>query len=73
MDLDGGKVESGSHNGTAEGFINLPIIADWTNLLDKNAVIYTNEGNYDLRETVNEPRVFGIRLRMRFGGKGGEE
>ncbi len=44
-----------------------------TNLLNKNAVIYTNEGNFDLRETVNEPRVFGVRLSMRFGGKGGEE
>jgi iron complex outermembrane receptor protein len=32
VDLDGGIVESGSHNGTAEGFINLPIIADWTAL-----------------------------------------
>ena len=44
-----------------------------TNLLNKNAIIYTNEGNFDLRETVNEPRVFGVRLSMRFGGKGGEE
>ena len=44
-----------------------------TNLANKNAVIYTNEGNFDLRETVNEPRVFGVRLSMRFGGKGGEE
>jgi outer membrane receptor protein involved in Fe transport len=44
-----------------------------TNLLNKNAIIYTNEGNFDLRETVNEPRVFGVRLSMRFGsGKGGE-
>jgi outer membrane receptor protein involved in Fe transport len=41
-----------------------------TNLLNKNAVIYTNEGNYDLRQTVNEPRVFGVRLSYRFGGKG---
>jgi outer membrane receptor protein involved in Fe transport len=38
-----------------------------TNLTDKNAVIYTNEGNYDLRQTVNEPRVFGMRLSYRFG------
>jgi outer membrane receptor protein involved in Fe transport len=38
-----------------------------TNLLDKSAVIYTNEGNFDLRETVNEPRVFGLRLSYRFG------
>ena len=33
-----------------------------TNLTNKNAVIYTNEGNFDLRQTVNEPRVFGVRL-----------
>jgi iron complex outermembrane recepter protein len=41
-----------------------------TNLLNKEAVIYTNEGNFDLRQTVNEPRVFGMRLSYRFG-KGG--
>ena len=39
-----------------------------TNLLNKGAVIYTNEGNFDLRQTVNEPRVFGVRLSYRFGG-----
>ena len=38
-----------------------------TNLTNKNAVIFTNEGNYDLRQTVNEPRVFGMRLSYRFG------
>jgi len=38
-----------------------------TNLANKNAVIYTNEGNFDLRQTVNEPRVFGARLIYRFG------
>jgi outer membrane receptor protein involved in Fe transport len=38
-----------------------------TNLLNKSAVIYTNEGNFDLRQTVNEPRVFGVRLSYRFG------
>jgi iron complex outermembrane recepter protein len=38
-----------------------------TNLTNKNAVIYTNEGNFDLRQTVNEPRVFGVRLSYRFG------
>jgi hypothetical protein len=37
------------------------------NLTDKRAIIYTNEGNFDLRETVNEPRVFGVRLSYRFG------
>lgn len=46
-----------------------------TNLTNKNAVIYTNEGNYDLRQTRNEPRVFGARLSYRWGrakGGGGE-
>lgn len=38
-----------------------------TNLTNKNAVIYTNEGNFDLRQTVNEPRVFGLRLSYKFG------
>jgi iron complex outermembrane recepter protein len=38
-----------------------------TNLTNKNAVIYTNEGNFDLRQTVNEPRVFGVRLSYRWG------
>jgi iron complex outermembrane recepter protein len=43
-----------------------------TNLLNKEAVIFTNEGNFDLRQTVNEPRVFGIRLSYRFGKGAGE-
>jgi iron complex outermembrane recepter protein len=38
-----------------------------TNLTNKNAVIYTNEGNFDLRYTRNEPRVFGGRLSYRWG------
>ncbi len=38
-----------------------------TNLANKNAVIYTNEGNYDLRFTRNEPRVFGVRFSYRWG------
>ncbi|HVW69201.1 MAG TPA: TonB-dependent receptor, partial [Steroidobacteraceae bacterium] len=38
-----------------------------TNLLDKNAIIYSNTGNFDLRETTNEPRVFGLRVSYRFG------
>jgi iron complex outermembrane recepter protein len=46
-----------------------------TNLTNKNAVIYTNEGNYDLRYTRNEPRVLGVRLSYRFGkpSGGGED
>ncbi|HEV7137195.1 MAG TPA: TonB-dependent receptor [Steroidobacteraceae bacterium] len=37
-----------------------------TNLTDKNAIVYSNTGNFDLRETTNEPRVFGVRLSYRF-------
>jgi iron complex outermembrane recepter protein len=42
-----------------------------TNLSNTRAVIYTNKYNYDGRETTNEPRVFGLRLKYRFGGKTG--
>jgi iron complex outermembrane receptor protein len=38
-----------------------------TNVADKNAIVYSNTGNYDLRQTTNEPRVFGLRLNYRFG------
>ena len=38
-----------------------------TNLADKNAIVYSNSGNFDLRLTTNEPRVFGLRLSYRFG------
>jgi hypothetical protein len=38
-----------------------------TNLTNKNAVIYTNEGNFDLRYTRNEPRVLGVRFSYRWG------
>jgi iron complex outermembrane recepter protein len=38
-----------------------------TNLTDKNAIVYSNTGNFDLRETTNEPRVYGMRLNYRFG------
>jgi len=37
------------------------------NLANKNAIIYSNTGNFDLRLTVNEPRVFGVRLSYRWG------
>ncbi len=40
-----------------------------SNLANKNAVIYTNAGNFDKRQTVSEPRVFGVRLNYRFGAK----
>jgi outer membrane receptor protein involved in Fe transport len=38
-----------------------------TNLADKNAIVYSNTGNFDLRQTTNEPRVYGLRLNYRFG------
>jgi len=38
-----------------------------TNLTDKNAIVYSNTGNFDLRLTTNEPRVYGVRLSYRFG------
>lgn len=52
-------VESPSDRWAAEAYI--------TNLFDKNAVIFTNTGNYDHRQTTNEPRVFGLRLKYRWG------
>ncbi len=50
-----------------------PVGGEWlaefyiTNLANKNAIIYTNTGNFDLRQTTNEPRVYGLRLSYRFG------
>ena len=44
-----------------------------TNLADKNAIIYTNTGNFDLRQTTNEPRVYGLRLNYRWGKVTGGE
>ncbi len=45
-----------------------------TNLTDKNAIVYSNTGNFDLRLTTNEPRVFGLRMSYRWGkGHAGEE
>jgi len=41
-----------------------------TNLTDKNAIIYTNTGNFDLRQTTNEPRVIGLRVNYRWGKHG---
>jgi outer membrane receptor protein involved in Fe transport len=38
-----------------------------TNLTDKNAIVYSNTGNFDLRLTTNEPRVFCLRLSYRWG------
>jgi iron complex outermembrane recepter protein len=44
-----------------------------TNLTNKNAIIFSNTGNFDLRQTVNEPRVFGLRLNYRFGKEANSE
>ena len=44
-----------------------------TNLTDKNAIVYSNTGNFDLRLTTNEPRVFGLRVNYRWGKAGGGE
>jgi outer membrane receptor protein involved in Fe transport len=38
-----------------------------TNLADKNAIVYSNTGNFDTRLTTNEPRAFGLRLSYRWG------
>jgi outer membrane receptor protein involved in Fe transport len=38
-----------------------------SNLTNKTAILYTNPGNYDIRHTINEPRVYGVRLNYRFG------
>jgi outer membrane receptor protein involved in Fe transport len=43
------------------------------NLANKNAILYTNTGNFDLRQTVNQPRVYGVRLSYRFGKGAGAE
>jgi iron complex outermembrane receptor protein len=40
-----------------------------SNLDNTRAVVYINKYNYDGRQTTNEPRVFGVRLKYRFGGK----
>jgi outer membrane receptor protein involved in Fe transport len=45
-----------------EGYVN--------NIGDTHAVIYINTGNFDRRETTNPPRMYGLRLKYRFG-KGG--
>ncbi|NNM62313.1 MAG: TonB-dependent receptor [Steroidobacteraceae bacterium] len=39
-----------------------------TNLDNTRAVVYVNTYNYDHRQTTNEPRVFGLHIRYRFGG-----
>jgi iron complex outermembrane receptor protein len=43
------------------------------NLADKNAIVYSNTGNFDVRLTTNEPRVFGLRFNYRWGKNTGGE
>ena len=43
------------------------------NLADTNAIVYSNTGNFDLRETTNEPRTIGLRLNYRFGREANAE
>jgi iron complex outermembrane receptor protein len=52
-------VQAPNDHWTAEAYI--------SNMFDKNAIIYTNTGNYDHRRTTNEPRVIGLRLSYRWG------
>jgi outer membrane receptor protein involved in Fe transport len=49
----------GSERWLVEAFI--------TNVTDKNAIVYSNTGNFDVRYTTNEPRVYGLRLSYRWG------
>ena len=42
-------------------------------LENKNAIVYSNTGNFDLRLTTNEPRVFGVRLSYRWGKPAGSK
>ncbi len=44
-----------------------------TNLTNKSAILYTNPGNFDIRHTINEPRVYGVRLNYRFGKEANSE
>lgn len=44
-----------------------------SNLANKIAILYTNPGNFDIRHTINQPRVYGVRLNYRFGKAAGSE
>jgi len=52
-------VESPNGHWSVEAYI--------SNLFDTDAVIFTNTGNYDHRQTTNEPRVIGLHLKYRYG------
>ena len=53
-------IQSPDDTWSLEGYI--------TNLWNTNAVILVNTGNYDRRETTNEPRVVGVHVSYRFNG-----
>lgn len=54
-------VESPDGAWTLEGYV--------TNLANTDAIILVNTGNYDHRETTNEPRVIGVHVSYNFNGK----
>ena len=54
-------VESPGGEWTLEGYV--------TNMWNTNAIILVNTGNYDRRETTNEPRVIGVHVSYNFNGK----
>jgi iron complex outermembrane recepter protein len=54
-------VESADGAWSLEGYI--------TNLANTDAIILVNTGNYDRRETTNEPRVIGVHVAYNFNGK----
>ena len=54
-------VSSADDAWTLEGYV--------TNLWNTDAVILVNTGNYDNRQTTNEPRVIGVHLSYRFNGR----
>ncbi|HWF98187.1 MAG TPA: hypothetical protein VN691_03280, partial [Steroidobacteraceae bacterium] len=46
---------------TIEGYV--------SNLWNTDAIILVNTGNYDTRQTTNQPRVIGVHLTYRFNGR----
>lgn len=54
-------VNGGEDSWGLEGYVN--------NVSNTHAVIYINTGNFDKRETTNPPRMFGLRVKYRFGKK----
>jgi outer membrane receptor protein involved in Fe transport len=54
-------IESPDSTWTLEGYV--------TNLANTDAIILVNQGNYDRRETTNEPRVIGVHVSYSFNGK----